>query len=121
MCAQPGAGGAAKRPFTSDVPRSSRGKALYVVGLTVLGIGLIVGLPGGWLLAMWAFEDHGRVNPALVIGSSALLFTAVACIASGYFLYWAARADRRASGVEEPPRLHVWSAFRASLRERLNP
>jgi len=92
-----------------------------VVGLTALGIGTILALVGGWLLAMWAFEDHGQVKPALVIGGSTFLLSVVPFIASGYLFFWAAREDRRASGVEEPPRQHVWPAFRTSLDERLGP
>jgi uncharacterized protein (DUF697 family) len=118
---QPGAGATPKRPFTTDVPRSSRGRALYVVGLTALGIGIICALVGGWLLAMWAYEDHGQVKPALVIAGSALAVSVVSSIAAGFLLAWAARADRRAAGVEEPQRQQVWATFRSALHQRLTP
>jgi hypothetical protein len=118
---QPGDGMAAKRPFTTDVPRSSRGRVLNVVGLELLGIGALCALAGGWSLAMWAHEGHGQADLTLIIGISFVAGFLIAGVVAGFALAWAARADRQAVGVEEPPRIQVWTAVRSALHHRPIP
>jgi hypothetical protein len=42
----------------------------------------------------------------------------VAALMAGVLLASAARADRSAAGVEEPPRTEVWEAVKTGLRQR---
>ena len=121
MSGQSDGGAPTKRPFTTNVPRSSQGRALYVVGLTLLGIGGLCAAVGGWTLAMWAFEDHGAVDTALIVGICGIAGSLVTFAASGFAFAWAARGDRRDANVEEPPRMHVWAAVRTALHQRTLP
>ena len=121
MSAQLEGRSAPKRPFTTDVPRSGRGKALHVGGLALLGIGIACALVAGWVLAMWAFEDHGRSTSALVAAIIAFSGFLIAALTAGVLLASASRADRTAAGVEEPPRMEVWTAVRTGLRQRPLP
>lgn len=69
------------------VNRARWGRRTSLIGLTVLGIGMVVSFSPNWI-ARWATEGKEIASSPIVqwIGSGGWLFVAMACLIAGYLL-----------------------------------